>query len=158
MQSVPETIRVSSTTEASHPALNILPRLTKIHALLTSACSRTWPSARPLMRGVMWFETMRKEREKRIFTAWGREDEEYPHMLVGGEEPLKFNDGSTDPDCQKKFFTISACTSEEAMAIYHLRQGWEPYRPEGKATYCPECGALHYPNGSGMCWSCSHQC
>jgi hypothetical protein len=65
-----------------------------------------------------------KEKEKTIFTAWGLENEKLPHALVGGEDPITFNDGSVDPDCQKRFYTIEACTWEEAMAIYHLRQGW----------------------------------
>ena len=82
-----------------------------------------------------------KENKLLKFTAWGLEDEEFPHMLVGGEEPARFGNGEIDPDCQKKFYTIEACTWEEAMSIYHLRQGWEPYKPHGEATPCPECGA-----------------
>jgi len=101
---------------------------------------------------------MKKEREKDIYTAWGLEIDLVPFMLIGGTKPLMFNDGTIDPDCQKMFYSISACTWEEAMAIYHLRQGWEPYRPEGKASNCPECGVFHYSLGSGQCWSCSHSC
>nr|BDD43615.1 hypothetical protein 9 [Gammaproteobacteria bacterium] len=100
---------------------------------------------------------MRKEGKKYIYTAWGLEEDEYPCALVKGDKPLTFNDGTIDPDCQKRFYEISACNFEEAMAIYHLRQGWDPYRPEGKVTGCPECGALYYPKSSGQCWSCGHQ-
>ncbi|WP_133296174.1 hypothetical protein [Zooshikella ganghwensis] len=103
-------------------------------------------------------KAMRKEREKSIYTAWGIEDDAGPCMLIAGDKPLTFNDGSVDPDCQKKYYTISACTWEEAMAIYYLRQGWDPYRPEGEAKACPQCGALLYSEGSGQCWSCNHQC
>ena len=99
---------------------------------------------------------MKQEREKIIYTAWGLEEDKYPCMLIGGDKPLTFSDGSIDPDCQKMFYQISACTHEEAMAIYYLRQGWAPYRPEGDASPCPECGALHYSKGSGQCWSCQH--
>ena len=101
---------------------------------------------------------MRKEKDRSTFTAWGSETAEHPSILVAGDEALQFNDGSTDPECQKKFYAISACTWEEAMAIYHLRQGWDSYCPEGEATRCPDCGALHYSQGSGMCWSCTHHC
>ena len=99
-----------------------------------------------------------KEKPKSIFTAWGMEEDEYPHALVGGDKPITFGDGSTDPECEKAFYTIEACTWEEAMAIYYIRQGWDPYRPNGEATPCPECGALHYSHGSGSCWQCDHKC
>ena len=92
------------------------------------------------------------------YTAWGLEDEEYPCMLVAGDQPLTFNDGTIDPDCQKRFYTITACNHEEAMSVYYLRQGWAPYRPEGPPSPCPECGALYYPKGGGECWSCSYEC
>lgn len=95
---------------------------------------------------------------KRIFTSWGSKEAKYPHTLVSGEGPPTFNDGSLEPNCEQLFWRIEAATWEEAMAIYHLRQGWEPYRPEGKAEPCPDCGALNYPEGSGQCWQCHHQC
>ena len=101
---------------------------------------------------------MKNEREKEIYSAWGRKSDEFPCMLVHGEGPLKYNDGTADPDCQKIFYTITACNSEEATAIYHLRQGWEPYRPAGKPAKCPRCKALFYPEGSGQCWSCKYNC
>lgn len=53
---------------------------------------------------------MRKEQEKSIYTAWSLQDETGACMLVGGEEPLTFNDGIIDPECQKKSYTITACT------------------------------------------------
>ncbi len=99
---------------------------------------------------------MRNEVPKKMFTAWGLRDDKWPSMLVGGDGPLTYNDGTVDPDCQKKFYVITACNFEEAMAIYHLRQGWDPYRPEGRPTECPECGVLYYSKGSGQCWSCTH--
>ena len=51
-------------------------------------------------------------------------------------------------------YRIDAPTHEEAMAIHHLRMGWEPYRPVGSAQDCSNCGALRYPDGSGQCWQC----
>ena len=93
----------------------------------------------------------------KVYTAWAIEGEKHPHCLVEGEEPLRFNDGSTDPDCQIALWRIEACTWEEASAIYHIRQGWEPYKPEGQGSECPECGRIYYPDGSGECWNCGHR-
>lgn len=50
---------------------------------------------------------------------------------------------------------FSAASPEEANAIYHLRMGWEPYRPVGDPALCPNnCGSYYYPNGSGVCPNC----
>ncbi len=95
---------------------------------------------------------------KRIYTAWGRSDEDRPHILLGGEGPLRFANGETDPDCQKLFWRIEANSWEEAASIYNLRQVWGPYRPEGKPEPCPKCGAMFYPEGSGQCWQCDYEC
>lgn len=51
-------------------------------------------------------------------------------------------------------YEVEAVTWEEAMAIHHLRMGWEPYKP-GKACQCPECGSTYY-EGSGWCWKCPY--
>jgi hypothetical protein len=53
-------------------------------------------------------------------------------------------------------YVIEAESHEEAMAVHHLRQGWEPYRPHGNVDECPKCGALFYPMSSGECWHCGH--
>lgn len=95
---------------------------------------------------------------KRVFTCWGSDKDERPHTIMTGEGPPRFMDGSLEPDCEKLFWRIEAATWEEAMAIYHLRQGWEPYQPQGQAEPCTDCGAMHYPDGSGQCWNCDHQC
>lgn len=101
---------------------------------------------------------MSNEREKAIYSAWGRVGDAFPCMLVAGEGPLTYRDGTVDPDCQQQFYTICACNFEEASAIYYLRQGWAPYRPMGNSAPCPQCGALYYPEGSGQCWSCCYSC
>jgi hypothetical protein len=49
-------------------------------------------------------------------------------------------------------FEVTAETFEEAMSIYHLRKGFEPYVPTGKPARCPVCAAWYYPGGSGQCW------
>lgn len=55
----------------------------------------------------------------------------------------------------KLISTFDADTWEEACAIYHLRLGFEPYVPQGKAVKCPnKCGVYFYPEGSGTCPHC----
>jgi len=54
----------------------------------------------------------------------------------------------------KLLYQFEAHSHEEAMAIHHLRMGWEPYRPVGSASPCPKCGALRYAQGSAQCWRC----
>jgi hypothetical protein len=51
-------------------------------------------------------------------------------------------------------YAFDASTWEEASSIHHLRMGFEPYKPLGKAVPCFQCGALTYPEGSGQCWRC----
>ncbi len=53
---------------------------------------------------------------------------------------------------------IEAETLEEALAIYHLRMGFEPFVPAGSPESCPKCGAPFYPEGSGECWRCGKIC
>ena len=95
---------------------------------------------------------------KKIYSAWALKGEKIAHSLASGEGPNRFANGEVDPDCEERLYTFEACSGEEASAIYYLRQGWGPYTPMGEAAPCPECGALHYPEGSGECWQCSHQC
>lgn len=52
---------------------------------------------------------------------------------------------------------VDADTHEEAMAVHHLKMGWEPYKP-GKPAVCPYCGAYFYPEGSGECPNCGPVC
>ncbi|MEM5733839.1 hypothetical protein AAEI00_19320 [Shewanella algae] len=91
---------------------------------------------------------------KYIYSAWALKGEKIAHTIVAGEEPFKFADGSIDKDCEERLYIIEAETYEEAMAIYHLRQGWEPYLPIGKPEPCPSCGSTIYPGSSGECWKC----
>ena len=95
---------------------------------------------------------------KRVFTAWAEKEGEHPHTLIGGEGPPRFAEGTVQEDCKILVWRIEACTWEEAMSIYHLRQGWAPYDPGCEAAPCPTCGALLYPMGSGQCWNCDHEC
>jgi len=61
--------------------------------------------------------------------------------------------GLLSPDAVR-LYAVEAATYEEAMAVHHLRMGWEPYRPVGTASPCPKCGAQVYAGGSGQCWQC----
>ena len=58
------------------------------------------------------------------------------------------------PDDAVLLFAFDADSPEEASAIFHLRMGWEPYKPMGEAQPCPECGRQYYPAGSAWCWQC----
>jgi len=51
-------------------------------------------------------------------------------------------------------YSIESATGEEAAAIHALRQGFEPYRPQGESAPCPKCEAVIYPDASGDCWRC----
>ena len=83
---------------------------------------------------------------------------EDPHTIIAGEDQPKFVDGSPMPDCEEIIFRIQACTWEEAMAIYYLRMGYEPYKPAGNPGNCPKCDSFFYPSGSGECWRCGKIC
>ncbi len=56
----------------------------------------------------------------------------------------------------EKACLIEAATWEEANAIFNLRQGYEPYKPIGKAEECPNTIAhryfCYYPMSSGKCF------
>jgi hypothetical protein len=88
----------------------------------------------------------------KTYTVWGNKIR--AHTIVRGEDQPKKIDGKPVPDCDEMKFRIQACTWEEAMAIYHLRVGIEPYKPAGEPGRCPKCGSIYYPEGSGECWSC----
>jgi hypothetical protein len=95
---------------------------------------------------------------KKTYSVWALKGETIGHTLVVGEGPLRFANGEADEECEERLYTFEAASSEEAMAIYYMRQGWAPYKPEGEATPCPICGAMFYPKGSGECWSCDYRC
>ena len=54
------------------------------------------------------------------------------------------------------YYRIYAATWEEAMAIHHLRLGYEPYKPMGKPKRCQKCQiGLIYLDGDSECWYCN---
>lgn len=93
---------------------------------------------------------------KRTYSAWGVKEEGDARCLVQGEGPPRYANGEVDTYCPDFYFKFEANSWEEAMAIYHLRQGWEPYKPNGNPAPCPSCGAVYYPEGSGQCWRCEN--
>lgn len=54
--------------------------------------------------------------------------------------------------------TIIADTYEEAMAVHHIKMGWDPYMPQGESSNCPKCNSIYYPKGSGECPKCGKIC
>ncbi|WP_028886195.1 hypothetical protein [Teredinibacter turnerae] len=59
----------------------------------------------------------------------------------------------------KLLHVVYADTPEEAMAVHHIKMGWEPFRPNGEAALCPNgCGSQFYPKDSGQCPSCGSVC
>lgn len=57
-------------------------------------------------------------------------------------------------DDAELLWEIDVATCEEALAIYHLRMGFEPFVPQGEWQPCPSCGAVYYPEASAQCWRC----
>jgi hypothetical protein len=90
-----------------------------------------------------------------IWTVWSSFDRSEV-TLVQGEGQPRFADGSMQPNSDKLLWRIEAATPEEASATHHLRMGWQPYRPFGEPAECLSCGAMFYPQGSGLC-CCGHQ-
>jgi hypothetical protein len=65
----------------------------------------------------------------KIYTTWGDLDDEFPTTFIEGIGPPKYANGEVCEDSTKKFYDIHAKDWNEAMKIYHERQGWEPYKP-----------------------------
>ena len=92
----------------------------------------------------------------RVYTAWAKAGGPGVLTFSPGEDPPRSGNGEVMPDCDVVLWRVEAATWEEAMAIRNLRCGFEPYKPAGEASPCPDCGALHYAEGSGQCWNCDH--
>ncbi len=89
----------------------------------------------------------------RIYEAWGHDSARDATVASPAAIESMRQKGLLSPTA-KLLYRIQAHTWEEAMAIHHLRMGWEPYQPVGSAEPCPRCGARRYPEGSGQCWQC----
>jgi ribosomal protein L37E len=58
------------------------------------------------------------------------------------------------PRGAQECYDIEAATTEEAVAILHLREGFDAYRPCPKLEQCPRCDAWSFTSELGECWSC----
>ena len=96
----------------------------------------------------------RKTQPLKRYYVW---EHESGNSVTCQPTPLLMKDGKPFDDVNELLYIIEAATWEEAMSIHHLRMGWEPYDPGGKAQKCPNCGAFFYPEGSGLCWSCGNK-
>jgi len=90
----------------------------------------------------------------RRFEAWETED----GACFFPSDQLRAQQSNPATKLTRKLFEVDAHTFEEALAIYHLRMGWEPFQPEGDGEPCPKCAAMFYPKGSGECWRCGKIC
>ncbi len=89
----------------------------------------------------------------RTYEAWGEPDQDSVALVLADEVAGMRLKGLLSQEA-KLLYRIDALTHEEALAIHHLRMGWEPYQPLGPASPCPQCGAQLYSKGSGQCWRC----
>ena len=65
-------------------------------------------------------------------------------------------DGTIEDD-QILLHEIVAATGEDAMTQHHQKMGWEPYKPVGEPSACPnKCGGDYYPDGFGDCPHCGN--
>ena len=93
----------------------------------------------------------------RVFTAWGGEGDLFATTVISGEGPPRFANGTLMEECEQFFWRIEVGSFEEALAIHHLRRGWERFQPVGGAAPCRGCGSLHYTLDSGECWRCGQK-
>jgi len=89
-----------------------------------------------------------------VFEAW--EDPDGAISLQPAAQVLESQQRGRIAPNARLLYRFGAATWEEANALHYIRQGWAPYRPIGDPAPCPECGAAHYPAGSGQCWRCGH--
>jgi hypothetical protein len=93
---------------------------------------------------------------KKVYESWVK-DGDSTLALAENIEDLRSR-GLVPADARLRY-RIEAATFEEAMAIDHLRKGYNPYQPAGKPALCPNgCGCYFYPEGSGDCPLCGHMC
>lgn len=75
--------------------------------------------------------------------------------FVGQAERENLKEKNLLDSSAKLLHVIVADTPEEAMAVHHIKMGWEPYKPMGDPQLCPNnCQSYFYPEGSGICPKC----
>lgn len=98
---------------------------------------------------------------RKIYEAWAEgDDPNWKSISLATREGIEEQraKGLLAPNAKLRY-RIEADTFEEALAIHHIKMGWSPFQPAGKAEPCPHsCGALFYPEGSGECPNCGKVC
>src|SRR5437867_11496871 len=70
---------------------------------------------------------------KRTFEAW--QDSDGLSMTFAPRDSIQeLRDKNLLAHNATLLLSVDADSYEEAMAIYHLRMGWAPYRPEGESS------------------------
>lgn len=83
-----------------------------------------------------------------IYEAWARDD-----GSLELRRAVDFARARPAPG-EVRLDRIAAASWEEAMAIHHIRRGFEPYRPMSSPRACPTCGrGVVY--GEGPCRRCA---
>ncbi len=95
---------------------------------------------------------------KKTYEVWAdQQDCSITLTLKSNIQELRSN--GTLSENAKLLYSIEVDTMEEAMAVHHIKMGWEPYLPLGDAKECPKgCGSMFYPMGSGECPNCGKIC
>jgi|AntRauTorcE11898_2_1112593.scaffolds.fasta_scaffold16118_1 hypothetical protein len=93
---------------------------------------------------------------RKIYEAW-MDDES---VTFATQEAIKFQKENNLLSGHLEFLhVIEADTHEEALAVHHIKMGWEPYKPVGEPKLCPnDCGFYFYPKGSSECPRCGKIC
>jgi len=94
------------------------------------------------------------------YEAWIELGEDVASITLGTVDDIaRLRRQGLLPESASLLHRIEADTPEEASAAHHVKMGWEPYQPMGRAMDCPKgCGAKFYPEGSGYCPNCGPIC
>lgn len=95
---------------------------------------------------------------RKVFEAWIETGAEAMEITLGTPEQIRlYRAQGLLADTAQLLHRIEADTPEEAKAVHHIKMGWEPYKPMGKAADCPRgCGAKYCSEGSGECPNCGN--
>lgn len=96
---------------------------------------------------------------KKVYEAWRDEGDSTVTTFAPPEAVEQERAAGEISDKAVLLHRVEADTFEEAMAVHHIKMGWEPFMPMGEAKECPKgCGAMFYPEGSGQCPNCGPIC
>ena len=89
----------------------------------------------------------------RVYTVWKIDNELGAPQLVFGEDIPRNANGTPWSKSNELLYRFEAASNDEAMAIFSLRCGHQPYQP-GPPAPCHKCGSVIYPESFGDCWRC----